>query len=348
MNSFYPLKVSKIRVLTANAVELKFEIPADLESKFNFKAGQYITIKHQIGGEQVRRSYSICSSIEEGISVGVKKVETGKMSSFLCNELKEGDNLEVMPPTGNFVLNSTKKTHIVGICAGSGITPIFSMIKTILLNNDNSNFTLIYGNKTMDSSMFAEELKAFQEVNPDRFKIHWAFSQEKMVNTINGRLDKNNIQQLLHTFPDLKSADAYFLCGPGDLIDQTNELLLNQVAQNNIHFERFTTTKKEEETTKQIKDITANVLVSIDGDDFEFQLSSNGQSILDAAMDAGADVPFSCKGAVCCTCKAKVMEGKAIMDKNFSLSDDEVAQGYILTCQSHPITENIVVDYDEM
>jgi ring-1,2-phenylacetyl-CoA epoxidase subunit PaaE len=183
------------------------------------------------------------------ISVGVKKVETGKMSSFLCNELKEGDNLEVMPPTGNFVLDSTKKTHIVGICAGSGITPIFSMIKTILLNNDNSNFTLIYGNKTMDSSMFAEELKAFQEVNPDRFKIHWAFSQEKMVNTINGRLDKDNIQQLLHTFPDLKSADAYFLCGPGDLIDQTNELLLlNQVAQNNIHFERFTTTKKEEET----------------------------------------------------------------------------------------------------
>ena len=132
------------------------------------------------------------------------------------------------------------------------------------------------------------------------------------------------------------------------MIDQTNELLLNQVAQNNIHFERFTTAIKEEETTKQIKDITANVLVSIDGDDFEFQLSSNGQSILDAAMDAGADVPFSCKGAVCCTCKAKVMEGKAIMDKNFSLSDDEVAQGYILTCQSHPITENIVVDYDEM
>jgi len=346
MNSFYPLKVSQIRALTSNAVELKFEIPVELKSKFNFKAGQYITIKHQIGGEEVRRAYSICSSIEEGISVGVKKVDTGKMSFFLTTKIKKGDVLEVMPPTGNFVLQGKQ---VVGICAGSGITPILSMIKTILLNNDNSKFTLIYGNKTKKSTMFAKDLKAIQSKNPDRFTIHWAFSSEKIEDTINGRLDKNNIQQLLNTFTDLKLADAFFLCGPGNLIDQTSALLLsNQVKQNNIHFERFTTTKKEKETPKQIKEITSNVLVSIDGDDFEFQLSSNGQSILDAAMDAGADVPFSCKGAVCCTCKAKVMEGKAIMEKNFSLSDDEVEQGYILTCQSHPITEIIVVDYDVM
>ena len=336
MNSFYPLKVSQIRALTTNAVELKFEIPAELKSKFNFKAGQYITIKHQIRGEVVRRAYSICSSIEEGISVGVKKVETGKMSSFLTTKIKEGDILEVMPPTGNFVLQGN---NVVGICAGSGITPILSMVKTILLNN-NSKFTLIYGNKTQDSTMFYSDIKQLN------INTHFVFSKEKVEGAKEGRIDRN----MLDTFSDkILSADAYFICGPGKMIDTVSDFLtMKRIEKSKIHFERFTTTEKEETSKKQTEEITSNVLVSIDGDDFEFTLSSNGKSILDAAMDAGADVPFSCKGAVCCTCKAKVMQGKAIMDKNFSLSDEEVEQGYILTCQSHPTTENIVVDYDEM
>ncbi len=337
MNSFYSLKVSQIRALTTNAVELKFEIPAELYSKFNFIAGQYITIKHQIGGEEVRRSYSICSSIKEGISVGVKKVETGKMSSFLTTKIKEGDVLQVMPPTGNFVLQGK---NVVGICAGSGITPILSMIKTILLNNNNSKFTLIYGNKTQDSTMFYSDIKQLN------INTHFVFSQEKVEGTKEGRIDKN----MLDTFSDkILSADAYFICGPGEMINTVSDFLtMKGIEKSKIHFETFTITEKEETFKKQTKEITSNVMVSIDGDDFEFQLSSNGKSILDAAMDAGADVPFSCKGAVCCTCKAKVMQGKAIMDKNFSLSDEEVAQGYILTCQSHPTSENIVVDYDEM
>ena len=337
MNSFYPLKVEKIRKLTSNAVELKFEIPAELKSKFNFKAGQYITIKHQIGGEEVRRAYSICSSIKEGISVGVKKVETGKMSSFLTTKIKEGDILKVMPPTGNFVLQGK---NVVGICAGSGITPILSMIKTILLNNDNSKFTLIYGNKTQDSTMFYSDIKRLN------INTHFVFSREKVEGAKEGRIDRN----MLDVFSDkILSADAYFICGPGEMIDTVSDFLtMKGIEKSKIHFERFTTTEKEETSKKQTEEITSNVLVSIDGDDFEFTLSSNGKSILDAAIDAGADVPFSCKGAVCCTCKAKVMQGKAIMDKNFSLSDEEVEQGYILTCQSHPTTENIVVDYDEM
>ena len=336
MNSFYPLKVSQIRALTTNAVELKFEIPVELESKFNFIAGQYITIKHQIGGEEVRRAYSICSSIEEGISVGVKKVETGKMSSFLTTKIKEGDVLEVMPPTGNFVLQGN---NVVGICAGSGITPILSMIKTILLNNDNSIFTLIYGNKTQDSTMFYSDIKQLN------INTHFVFSREKVEGAKEGRIDRN----MLDVFSDkILSADAYFICGPGEMIDSVSAFLLKKgIEKSKIHFERFTASKKQQET-EQTKEITSNVIVSIDGDDFEFRLSSNGQSILDAAMDAGADVPFSCKGAVCCTCKAKVMDGKAVMDKNYSLSEEEVAEGFILTCQSHPTTENIVVDYDEM
>ena len=337
MNSFYPLKVSQIRALTTNAVELKFEIPAELKSKFNFKAGQYITIKQNISGEEVRRAYSICSSIKEGISVGVKKVETGKMSSFLTTKIKEGDMLEVMPPTGNFVLQGK---NVVGICAGSGITPILSMIKTILLNNDNSKFTLIYGNKTQDSTMFYSDIKQLN------INTHFVFSREKVEGAKEGRIDRN----MLDVFSDkILSADAYFICGPGEMIDTVSDFLtMKGIEKSKIHFERFTTTEKEETSKKQTEEITSNVLVSIDGDDFEFTLSSNGKSILDAAMDAGADVPFSCKGAVCCTCKAKVMQGKAIMDKNFSLSDEEVAQGYILTCQAHPMTANIVVDYDEM
>ena len=332
MNSFYPLKVSQIRALTTNAVELKFEIPAELESKFNFKAGQYITIKQNISGEEVRRSYSICSSNTEGICVGVKRVEGGKMSSFLTANIKEGDILEVMPPTGNFVLHGK---NVIGICAGSGITPIISMIKT-----HDSNFTLIYGNQTISSTMFYSDIKQLN------INTHFVFSREKVEGAKEGRIDRN----MLDTFSDkILSADAYFICGPGEMIDTVSDFLtMKGIEKSKIHFERFTTTEKEETSKKQTEEITSNVLVSIDGDDFEFTLSSNGKSILDAAMDAGADVPFSCKGGVCCTCKAKVMEGKAIMDQNSSLSEEEIEEGFILTCQAHPITENIIVDFDEM
>lgn len=331
MNSFYPLKVSQIRALTTNAVELKFEIPADLESKFHFKAGQYITIKQNISGEEVRRSYSICSSNTEGICVGVKRIEGGKMSSFLTTNVKEGDILEVMPPIGNFVLQGK---NVVGICAGSGITPIISMIKT-----HDSHFMLIYGNKTISSTMFYDDLK---ELN---VKTFFTFSKEKVDGAIRGRIDAALLESLSEK---ISSADDFFICGPGEMINEVSDFLLKKgIAKSKIHFERFTASKKQNQT-KQTEEITSNVLVSLDGDDFEFQLSSSSQSILDAAMEAGADVPFSCKGAVCCTCKAKVMEGEAIMDQNYSLSEEEVAEGFILTCQAHPITENIVVDYDEI
>lgn len=335
MNSFYPLRVSQIRTLTTNAVELRFEIPAELESNFTFLAGQYITIKHQIEGEDVRRAYSICSSIKEGICVGVKKVDGGKMSSFLTSRLKQGDVLDVMPPAGNFVLQGK---HVVGICAGSGITPILSMIKTSLLNNDNSRYTLIYGNQTQDSTMFYSDIKQLD------ISTHFVFSKEKVEGVKESRINAIILESLSD---EILSADAYFVCGPGGMIDTVSDFLTSKgIEKSKIHSERFTTA--EEISENQTKEITSNVLVSVDGDDFEFTLSSNGESILDAAMVVGADVPFSCKGAVCCTCKAKVMQGKAIMDNNFSLSDEEVEQGYILTCQAHPITDNIIVDFDEM
>lgn len=331
MNSFYPLKVSKIRKLTTNSVELKFDIISKLESKFRFKAGQYITIKQAINGEEVRRSYSICSSNSAEICVGVKHVEGGKMSSFLTTNIKEGDVLDVMPPTGNFLLQGK---NVVGICAGSGITPIISMIKA-----HDSNFTLIYGNKTINSTMFYEDLKLLN------VKSFFVFSKEKVDGAMEGRIDAILLESLSE---HICSADDFFICGPGGMIDEVVDFLLSKgIEKSNIHFERFTASRKKQEI-EQTKEITSNVLVSLDGDDFEFQLSSTGKSILDAAVEVGADVPFSCKGAVCCTCKAKVMEGKAVMDQNYSLSDEEVAEGFILTCQAHPVTANIVVDYDEM
>ena len=346
MNNFHSLIISNIKQLTETALAISFDV--NTNDLFHFDAGQYITVKHDISGEEIRRAYSICSTNKEGITIGVKKVDGGRMSTFLTEQVKVGDTLAIMPPAGNFTLKGGEN-HIIGICAGSGVTPILSMIKTELSKNDGAKCTLIYGNKTQDSTMFADELKDLQANNSDRLKIHNAYSRERVAGAISGRLDKNNIQQLLNTFISLKTADAYFICGPGELIDNTIELLLlNNINQNNIHFERFTTVEKTEVPDNDSDEIISNIMVSVDGEDFEFTLSNKGLTILDAAMEQGADVPFSCKGAVCCTCKAKVMEGKVTMDANYSLSEEEVMDGFVLGCQARPASENVVVDCDEM
>ena len=346
MNKFHPLTITSIASLTADSVAISFDVSNN--TLFQFEAGQYITIRHDINGEEVRRAYSICSMNAEGVTIGVKKVEAGRMSTFLTERVKKGDILQVMPPSGNFVI-SGNNNHIVGICAGSGVTPIISIIKTELAKQSDSKFTLIYGNKTKDSSMFIEELHQLQINNPDRLKIYNAYSRQGVAGAINGRLDKNTIQQLLNTFMTLKTADAYFICGPGELIDNVNELLLlNNINQKKINFERFTTVEKTDVTDDNSDEIISNVCVIVDGEDFEFTLSNKGQTILDAAMEQGADVPFSCKGAVCCTCRAKVMEGSVTMDANYSLSEDEVAEGYVLGCQARPASANVVIDFDEM
>ena len=334
MNKFYSLNIKEINTLTSDSVEIKFEIPSDISDKFKFKAGQYITIKNNINGEEIRRSYSLCSDPNTNeIAVGVKRVEGGKMSTFLTKEIKIGGILEVMPPTGNFIF---EEGNVVAICAGSGITPILSMIKS-----SNAEFTLIYGNKTIESSMFYDEIKKMDSEN------HFVFSREEVEGCFHSRINDSVIETVLQG--DYKNR-VFYICGPGELIDETEKFLIkNGVKTSDIFFERFTSVKKKDAVEKSETDeIICNITVIMDGDEFEYTLSSRGDTILDSAMDEGADVPFSCKGAVCCTCKAKVMEGKAIMDKNYSLSEQEVEEGYILTCQSHPITENIIVDFDEM
>ncbi len=349
MNKFYPLKVSSLQSITDEAVVISFNISNENKELFAYNSGQYITIKTQINGEEIRRPYSICSAPEEeNLSIGVKKVQNGKMSTFLCSELKQGDVLQVMPPTGTFILSSNSQKHI-GICAGSGITPIMSMIKSVIDQQIESSFTLIYGNRTPASTMFYKDLCDINNDNSNKVKIHWVFSGEKINGAINGRITKDNLQLLMNMDPTIKQAEGYFLCGPGDMIDELNDLLLlNRIPKNNIYFERFTAAEKDKSINSQDEEINSNVNIILDGDEFEFELSSDGDTILDAAMDAGADVPFSCKGAVCCTCKAKIIEGKVSMEQNYSLSDSEVDEGYILTCQSHPQSENVIIDYDEI
>jgi len=334
MNKFYPLKVKEVRKLTDDSKEISFEIPDALLNKFIFKAGQYITIKSTINNEEVRRAYSLCSSPDsKEISVGVKKVKRGKMSSFLTENLRNGDNIEVMPPSGSFVLGDER--NIIAICAGSGITPILSMIKS-----KTSDVKLIYGNKTEDSTMFYSEIK---NLNNDNYFL---FSRENVLGSINGRITSDTLKNIKGIF----DADAYYICGPGDMIDSISDFLKENEVKGKINFEKFNSPKKSkiENSNSEDSEIISNITVIIDGDEFDYTLSSKGDTILDSAVDEGADVPFSCKGAVCCTCKAKVTEGKAIMDKNYSLSEEEVKDGFILTCQAHPITENIIVDFDEM
>ena len=351
MKNFYSLKVKEVESLTSDSVKIVLE--NSFPEQFRFNAGQYITIQQEINDVDVRRSYSLSSCPGEGIEIGVRRIENGVMSTFLTKELKKGDSLNVMPPTGNFILDlSSENSHYVAFCAGSGITPIISMIKQVLKEDSESYFTLIYGNKTKSSMMFLEDLVRLETDYQSQLFIHYVFSREDVIDCLKGRIDSTILKDIYNN-SNLKEANSYFLCGPGEMINNVNQFLLDLgINQSKINFERFYTEelhkKDKTENNDIVSDILSNVTVSVDGDDFSFELSNNGKTILDAAMDAGADVPFSCKGGVCCVCKAKVIEGEVKMDNNFSLSDEEVAQGFVLGCQSHPVSENVIIDFDEM
>ncbi len=348
MKDFFSLEVVKIDKLTQDAVAITFDTSQIKD--FKFVPGQYITVRHEINNQDIRRSYSISSIPGDNIEIGVKLVSGGLMSTFLTKTVKKGDKLDIMPPLGNFYLKNEKsnKKHYVGICAGSGITPILSMIRNTLIEEPESDFTLIYGNKTRNSIMFFEELQNLERKYQSQFFVYYAFSRENVEGFINGRIDRQKLEILFNENPKILNANSFFLCGPGELIDNTTQVLNDHGIKNDsIFFERFTSV--EISNNKEIKkEVVSQVTVTVDGDDFDLELSSNGITILDAAMEEGADVPFSCKGGVCCVCKAKVIEGEVEMDQNFSLSDDEVSSGFILACQSHPKSEKVVVDFDEI
>lgn len=352
---FEKVNIKKIKKETEDCVSVLFDIPANLQQKFLYRPGQHFTIRSFINGEEQRRSYSLCSApLENEWRIAIKKVDGGIFSSFANEKLKEGDTLELMPPMGHFTLatNKSNQNEYVAFAAGSGITPIISMIKTALAEEPESNFTLVYGNRNRQSIIFKEELEGLKNKYINRFRVIYILSREKTDAAINqGRIDTAKCSQLFEKLIS-KNADAYFLCGPEEMIFCVKDFLLeNGVHENKIHFELFTTPGQKSAIINRQSSIVTNgpasqVTVKLDGRSFSFPLAFDGEAILDAALKQGADLPYACKGGVCCTCKAKLLKGEVDMDVHYGLEPEEIEQGFILTCQSHPRTEFTEVDFD--
>ncbi len=351
--TFHSLNITEVTKETTETVSISFQIPDNLLNDFQFKAGQYLTLRSMINGEDIRRSYSISSAPHEGtMTVAVKKVENGIFSTFAQN-LSAGDSIEVMAPQGNFTIKTEAAKNFVFFAAGSGITPVISLIKTVLNDHNGSNVKLFYGNKSKHQTIYKADLDVLAE-NNENFDLYYLYSQENGLNdTLTGRINSQKIEDIYTTYLNTQIIDEVYSCGPESMIHAVNDFFKQRaISEANIHFELFTTPVKDvseikDPSNEPIPDINSSVTVVIDDEEFEFDLKSNGKNILQAAQDADADVPFSCKGGVCCTCRAKVMEGKAIMDLNYSLEPEEVEEGFILTCQAHPVTEKVVVSFDE-
>lgn len=350
---FETVRVKEVRKETDDCVSILFDIPESIQQNFSYAPGQHITIRTEINDEQVRRSYSLCSSpLHNEWRIAVKKIEGGMFSAFANHKIKAGDTVELLPPLGSFILHDTEDAkRYVCFAAGSGITPILSIIKTGLAKQPHSSFTLIYGNRTTQSIIFKEEIEALKNKYIERFEIIYILSREQTDTPVNeGRIDAEKCQQIFKYITPL-NADAFFICGPEEMIFTVrNWLTSKDIEQKKIHFELFNTTSlpaaKKIDQPLQTRAIVSHVTVKLDGRSFQFNLPFNNKSILDAALDTGADLPYACKGGVCTTCKAKLLQGKVAMDVNYGLEPEEVEAGFILTCQSHPLTENVVVDFD--
>jgi ring-1,2-phenylacetyl-CoA epoxidase subunit PaaE len=350
---FHSLKVQAITKETKDSVTISFTVPTELKTDYSFYAGQYLTLRAQINGEDVRRSYSLCSApTEKTLKVVVKKIENGVFSTFANDQLNVGDQLDVMTPAGNFYLkpNPTAKKYYALYAAGSGITPIISIAKTILAEEKNSEVSLFYGNKTIDSIIFKEDIEAMKNLQMKNFRIVHVLSRENLGNPLQkGRIDKEKSDLLYKAFYGNQGPDAAYLCGPEEMILAVKDSLIeNGVPAENVHFELFTSSKaKKAAPISNEPKIDSNVSIILDGDQFDLAMESDGETILDAAQKAGADLPYACKGGVCCTCKAKIISGTARMDVNYALEKDEVEAGFILTCQAHPTSEKLIVSFDE-
>jgi ring-1,2-phenylacetyl-CoA epoxidase subunit PaaE len=352
---FEKLTIKHIKKETPDCVSIVFDVPEELHEKFLYKHGQHLTMRAFLNGGEVRRSYSLCSSpIEKEWRVAVKRAEGGIFSSYANTKLKSGDVLEVMPPLGHFYteLEPTQKKSYVFFAAGSGITPVISIIKTILVTEPKSDITLIYGNKNRSSIIFREELEALKNRYMNRLSVIHVLSREMTDAEINhGRIDAAKCRLLFDKAVDIQ-ADEFFICGPEEMIFTVKKFLQeNGVDEKKIHFELFTTpeTSKPKIKTKRKaleKRDTSKVTAKLDGISFDFEVEFDGEGIVDAALEQGIDLPFSCKGGVCGTCKAKLLEGKVEMDANYSLEEEEIRKGYILACQSHPKTKTVVIDFD--
>lgn len=354
---FYSLLVSDIRRETDACVSIALQIPEADKADFQFSAGQYVTFKQTINGEELRRSYSICSAPHEAeLRVAIKAVEQGRFSNWANTSLNVGDVLDTMPPMGNFVFkpDAAQRRHVVAFAAGSGITPMMSIMKTLLAEEPQSRFTLIYGNQRVGSIIFKEEIEALKNKYTERLQVIHILSREKLETDLHcGRICCEKCDQLFGTLLSLQDVDQYFMCGPEAMILEVKGWLVEQgVSADRVKFELFSSdTAKQQQAAYKAEHAAdagkmSRVTIKVDDRSMEFDLAFGGETILDAALKQGADLPFACKGGVCCTCRAKVVEGTVDMALNYALEPDEVANGFVLTCQAHPTSEHVVIDFD--
>lgn len=352
---FYSLSIKKITKETKDCVSISFTISQNLKNTFAFTPGQHVIVKLLIDGKEYRRSYSICAApFENELKIAIKKVEDGIVSTFFNTKAKVGNVIEVLPPAGKFFstwTNESKPCNYIAFAAGSGITPVISIVKEGL-QYTNARFTLVYGNKNIGNIIFKEELEALKNQYPQRLQLIHILSRQKSDSQLNnGRIDENKLQELSKILPWQQYSQA-FICGPEAMIFCVRDFLQQQgLPKASIHFELFGTTKINLPTssTQTLTKETTKVTIKNNGRFLEFDMPTNqNQSVLDSALDNGAELPYACKGGVCCTCKAKLIEGKVHMPVHWGLEDFEIEQGYILTCQSQPLTKKVVVDYDDL
>ena len=355
MSKFHSVKIANIYKETKECSVLTFEIPDEIKGEFHFKQGQHLTLKAMINGQDARRSYSLCSSpIENKWQVAVKKINGGLFSTFVNDTLKKGDVIEIMAPNGEFnvEVNATKPKNYIVFAAGSGITPVLSIIKTHLASEPNSTFKLFYLNRTVKSIIFKEEIEQLKNTYFDRFEIfHFLTKEHRSIELLNGRFTQEKLQVLTKNIIDIPSTDECFICGPEQMIFLIrDELIAAGLDKNKIHYELFTSGISEEDKARMAKIVEKKVegtdVTIIDGGkEFHFVMDDDFDNILDGALAAGADLPFACKGGVCSTCKCKVVSGTVEMKINYALDENEVAKGLVLSCQAVPTSEKVVVDF---
>ena len=346
---FHPLTVASVDTQTDESVAVTFEVPDDLRPLFRHTPGQHVVVRTEIDGEEIRRTYSICSAPGEAVRVGVKRIPNGVFSTWATTELKAGDTLDVMAPIGEFLLDPTTPGRYVAVAAGSGITPILSMITAALDQQPTSEFTLVYGNRTSLSIMFLEELEDLKNRFPQRFQVVHILSREPhQVPLFEGRIDGDKLRSLAAGLIDPGRVDGWYLCGPLDMVETTRATLDSLgVDEADVHYELFYD-QRIEPVPEPADDATGAVTVhvTIDGRTSVVKADPTGPPLLDYARSVRAEVPFACKGGMCATCKAKVEAGEVTMEKNYALTEEELAAGYVLTCQSHPVSDEVSITYD--
>jgi ring-1,2-phenylacetyl-CoA epoxidase subunit PaaE len=355
-HDFHTLRVVEVKRETPDAVSVRLEAPPHLRDAFAFKAGQHLTFRREIGGEEVRRNYSLCVSPDEGVlKIGVKKIAGGAFSAWVNESLKVGDTLEALPPHGSFTWAFDASAHraYAAFAGGAGITPILSLAKTALESEQHARFTLFYGNRTSIDVMFLEEIAALKDRYIDRLQVfHFLEDEEEEIALFNGRLDSAKCEDIFRTLLSPGEIDAFFICGPGPMMDAVEETLhARNVQHSKILIERFTTgplSAAQAAAARELEEKAAGLKMSVtlNGRRLNVSFDPEKHSILDNVRAAGMPAPFACKGGVCATCRAKVTAGKVEMNVNYGLSAAEIAEGYVLTCQATPVGGDVALTYD--